>query len=131
MAKTVCKLLGIVLVIVGVAGFVAPHLLGAHLMPLIIWSTWFQVQSLSTLALPQLWSCKRILLICGIVYLLLGCAAGFMGTGPEHLFHVGRDADTRHGRSPHSRWAGCVFLAGGALGGRGRYARRVLRNKSI
>ena len=33
MAKTVCKLLGIVFVIVGVAGFVAPHLLGAHLVP--------------------------------------------------------------------------------------------------
>ncbi len=33
MAKTVCKLLGIVFIIVGVAGFVAPTLLGAHLNP--------------------------------------------------------------------------------------------------
>jgi hypothetical protein len=33
MAKTVCKLLGVVFVIVGVAGFVAPTLLGAHLTP--------------------------------------------------------------------------------------------------
>src|ERR1043166_5312820 len=33
MAKTVCKILGVVFVIVGVAGFVAPTLLGAHLNP--------------------------------------------------------------------------------------------------
>src|SRR5258708_36283822 len=33
MAKTVCKLLGIVFILVGVAGFVAPKLLGAHLNP--------------------------------------------------------------------------------------------------
>ena len=33
MAKTVCKLLGAVFVIVGVAGFIAPTLLGAHLSP--------------------------------------------------------------------------------------------------
>ena len=31
MAKTVCKILGVVFVIVGVAGFAAPTLLGAHL----------------------------------------------------------------------------------------------------
>src|SRR2546429_2145866 len=33
MAKTVCKILGVVFVIVGVAGFAAPTLLGAHLNP--------------------------------------------------------------------------------------------------
>ena len=31
MAKTICKLLGVVFLIVGVAGFVAPSLLGSHL----------------------------------------------------------------------------------------------------
>jgi hypothetical protein len=33
MAKTVCKILGIVFLLVGVCGFAAPHLLGAHLTP--------------------------------------------------------------------------------------------------
>ena len=33
MAKTVCKILGVVFLLVGVCGFVAPHLLGAHLSP--------------------------------------------------------------------------------------------------
>jgi len=33
MAKTVCKILGVVLLLVGVCGFVAPRLLGAHLFP--------------------------------------------------------------------------------------------------
>lgn len=31
MAKTVCKILGVVFVLVGLAGFAAPNLLGAHL----------------------------------------------------------------------------------------------------
>jgi hypothetical protein len=33
MAKTVCKILGVVFLLVGVAGFAAPTLLGAHLDP--------------------------------------------------------------------------------------------------
>ena len=33
MAKTVCKILGVVFLLVGVAGFAAPTLLGAHLTP--------------------------------------------------------------------------------------------------
>jgi hypothetical protein len=31
MAKTICKLLGVIFLIVGIAGFVAPNLLGSHL----------------------------------------------------------------------------------------------------
>lgn len=33
MAKTLCKILGVVLLIVGLAGFVAPTMLGMHLSP--------------------------------------------------------------------------------------------------
>ena len=33
MAKTICKILGVVFLLVGVAGFAAPTLLGAHLTP--------------------------------------------------------------------------------------------------
>ena len=31
MAKTVCKILGVVFLLVGLIGFVSPNLLGAHL----------------------------------------------------------------------------------------------------
>ena len=31
MAKTVCKILGVIFLLVGVCGFAAPNLLGAHL----------------------------------------------------------------------------------------------------
>ena len=33
MAKTICKILGVVFLLVGVVGFAAPTLLGAHLTP--------------------------------------------------------------------------------------------------
>jgi hypothetical protein len=34
MPKTVCKIVGVVLLLVGVAGFAMPHLLGMHLTPI-------------------------------------------------------------------------------------------------
>ena len=34
MAKTVCKILGVVFLLVGVCGFAAPNLLSAHLSPI-------------------------------------------------------------------------------------------------
>ena len=34
MAKTLCKILGVVLLIVGLSGFAAPNLLGMHLTPI-------------------------------------------------------------------------------------------------
>src|ERR1044071_327061 len=90
MAKTVCKLLGIVFVIVGVAGFVAPHLLGAHLMPA------HNLVHLVSGAIALYFgfagsygAAKGFCIIFGIVYLLLGVAGWFLGTGPEHLLHVG------------------------------------------
>jgi hypothetical protein len=119
MAKTVCKLLGIVLVIVGVAGFVAPHLLGAHLMPA------HNLVHLVSGAIALYFgfagsygAAKGFCVIFGIVYLLLGCAGWFMGTGPEHLFHVGEMLTL--GKVDHFIHVGLgvVFLAGGALGGR-------------
>jgi preprotein translocase subunit Sss1 len=33
MAKTICKILGVVFVLVGICGFIVPTLLGAHLTP--------------------------------------------------------------------------------------------------
>ena len=120
MAKTVCKLLGIVFVIVGVAGFVAPNLLGAHLMPA------HNLVHLVSGAIALYFgfagsygAAKGFCLIFGIVYLLLGVAGWFLGTGPEHLFHVGGEMLTL-GKVDHIIHVllGVVFLAGGFLGGR-------------
>lgn len=119
MAKTVCKLLGIVFVIVGVAGFIAPNLLGAHLMP--VHNLVHLVSGAIALYFGFAGSAraaKGFCIIFGIVYLLLGVAGWFMGTGPEHLFHVGEMLTL--GKVDHiiHILLGVVFLAGGVLGGR-------------
>jgi hypothetical protein len=120
MAKTVCKILGIVFVIVGVAGFVAPHLLGAHLMP--AHNLIHLVSGAIALYFGFAGSysgAKGFCLVFGIVYLLLAIAGWFLGTGPEHLFHVGGEMLTL-GTVDHviHLLLGVVFLAGGALGRR-------------
>jgi len=120
MAKTVCKLLGVVFVIVGVAGFVAPTLLGAHLMPL--QNLVHRVSGAIALYFGFAGSpggAKGFCLIFGIVYLLLGVVGWFLGVGPEHLFHVGGEMLTL-GKVDHiiHILLGVVFLAGGLLGGR-------------
>lgn len=120
MAKTVCKVLGIVFVIVGIAGFVAPNLLGAHLTP--VHNLVHLVSGAIALYFGFAGSAgaaKGFCLIFGIVYLLLGIAGWFMGIGPEHLFHVGGEMLTL-GKVDHIIHIvlGVVFLAGGLLGGR-------------
>jgi hypothetical protein len=112
MAKTVCKILGVV--------FVAPTLLGAHLTP---------AQNLVHLVSGAIalyfgfagsyGAAKGFCIIFGIVYLLLGVCGWFLGTGPEHMFHVGGELLTL-GKVDHiiHILVGVVFLAGGALGGR-------------
>jgi len=120
MSKTVCKLLGIVFVIVGVAGFVAPTLLGAHLMP--VHNLVHLVSGAIALYFGFAGSegaAKGFCIIFGIVYLLLGVCGWFLGTGPEHLFHVGGEMLTL-GKVDHIFHVllGVVFLAGGLLGGR-------------
>src|SRR6185369_9033874 len=112
MAKTVCKLLGIVFVIVGAAGFVAPHLLGAHLMPA------HNLVHLVSGAIALYFGFAGSYGAAKGFCLLLGVAGWFMGTGPEHLFHVGEMLTL--GTVDHIIHVGLgvVFLAGGALGGR-------------
>lgn len=119
MAKTVCKLLGIVFVIVGAAGFVAPTLLGAHLTPA------HNLVHLVSGAIALYFgfagsfgAAKGFCIIFGIVYLLLGVCGWFIGTGPEHMWHVGGEILTL-GKVDHIIHVllGVVFLAGGALGG--------------
>ena len=120
MAKTVCKLLGIVLVIVGVAGFVAPHLLGAHLMP--AHNAVHLVSGAIALYFgfaASAGAARGFCIVFGLVYLALGVCGWFLGTGPEHLFQVGGEILTL-GKIDHfiHLGLGVVFLLGGLLGGR-------------
>ena len=78
MAKTVCTLVGVVFILVGIAGFVKGDLLGAHL------STAHNIVHLVSGALAlylgtkgTLASAKMFALVFGIVYLALG-AVGFL-----------------------------------------------------
>ena len=91
MAKTVCKILGIVFLIVGVAGFVAPTLLGFHLTPahnlvhIISGVVAIYFGFAGTLA-----QAKGFCLVFGIVYLGLGLLGMTMGDpAMNRMWHVG------------------------------------------
>ena len=95
MAKTIATFLGALFVLVGLIGFIAPTLLGAHLGPA------HNVVHLLTGAVAlylglmgSLSAARTFCLLFGIVYLLLG-AAGFLLGSPvtegghtENLFRV-------------------------------------------
>ena len=113
MAKTVCKILGVVLLLVGVCGFVAPTLLGAHLSP-----AHNVVHLLSgILALyfgfaGTLSAAKMFSLVFGVVYLALGILGMALGVAPDRMWHVGPLA---FGQADHGIHIllGVIFLAGG------------------
>src|SRR2546426_12691932 len=89
MAKTVCKILGVVFVIVGIAGFAAPTLLGAHLNPA---HNLVHIVS-GALALyfgfaGSAGAARGFCILFGLGYLLLGGGGWFLGPGPEHMFNV-------------------------------------------
>src|SRR2546421_2598071 len=88
MAKTVCKILGVVFVIVGVAGFAAPTLLGAHLNPA---HNLVHIVS-GALALyfgfaGSAGAARGVFILFRLVFLLLGGGGWFFGTGPGHMFY--------------------------------------------
>jgi hypothetical protein len=120
MAKTVCKLLGLVLLLVGIAGFT--HLLdslGAHLTQ--NHNIVHIVSGLIALYFGFAGSAggaRGFCLLFGIVYLLLGVCGWFLGTGAEHMFKIGELLTL--GKMDHIIHVllGVVFLAGGALGRR-------------
>jgi len=117
MAKTVCKILGVVFVLVGICGFVAPTLLGAHLTP--AHNLVHIVSGAIALYFGFAGSpggARAFCLIFGAVYLLLGVVGWFMGTGPDHMFPVG--SLLMLGKVDHIIHVllGVVFLIGGALG---------------
>jgi cytochrome c oxidase assembly factor CtaG len=114
MAKTVCKILGVVFLLVGLIGFAAPHLLGAHLTP-----THNVVHLVSgALALyfgfaGTLSGAKTFSLVFGVVYLALGILGMALGTGDDRMWHVAGLLDL--GTADHGIHIllGVIFLAGG------------------
>jgi hypothetical protein len=80
MAKTICKLLGLVFILVGIVGFFSPNLLGAHLS-----TTHNAVHIVSGLVAlyfgfaASLSAARGFCLAFGAIYLLLGVVGFIMG----------------------------------------------------
>jgi hypothetical protein len=116
MAKRICTILGIVFLLVGILGFVAPNLLGAHL------NTPHNLVHIISGALAlylglagSLSAARMFCIIFGIVYLLLGIVGFLMGSGPDRMFDV---AGILHlGTMDHIIHIalGIIFLIGGLM----------------
>ncbi|HKV37000.1 MAG TPA: DUF4383 domain-containing protein [Pyrinomonadaceae bacterium] len=114
MAKTICKILGVVFLLVGVAGFAAPTLLGAHLTP--PHNVVHIVSGVIALYFGfagSLSGAKAFSLVFGIVYLALGILGLALGN-PEsdRMWMVG---PLHFGTADHAIHIllGVLFLAGG------------------
>lgn len=113
MAKTVCKILGVVFLLVGVVGFVNPTLLGTHL------TAAHNVVHLVSGAIAlyfgfagSLSAAKTFALVFGVVYLGLGVLGMGIGAGPDRTWMLG---PLHFGQADHGIHIllGVVFLAGG------------------
>ncbi|HEX5706453.1 MAG TPA: DUF4383 domain-containing protein [Pyrinomonadaceae bacterium] len=118
MAKTICTLLGVVFLLVGLIGFLAPGLLGMHLslthnlVHLISGAVALYLGLKGTLSAARLFC-----IVFGIVYLLLGLLGFFMGTGPDRMFEALAGLGLHLGTMDHvvHILLGVVFLIGGFL----------------
>jgi len=113
MAKTVCKILGVVFLLVGVVGFVAPTLLGAHLSP--AHNAVHIVSGVIALYFGfagTLSGAKAFCLVFGVVYLALGVLGFGLGTPPDRMWMLG---PLHLGQADHGIHSllGIIFLAGG------------------
>ena len=113
MAKTVCKILGVVFLLVGVAGFAAPRLLETHLSPahnvvhLVSGALALYFGFAGTLSAAKIFS-----LVFGVVYLALGILGMALGESPDRMWVVG---PLELGQADHGLHIllGVIFLAGG------------------
>jgi Domain of unknown function (DUF4383) len=113
MAKTVCKILGVVFLLVGVLGFAAPNLLGAHLTPahnvvhIVSGAIALYFGFAGTLS-----GAKIFCLLFGVVYLALGVLGLALGVPPDRTWIVG---PLHLGTADHGIHCllGVIFLAGG------------------
>ena|SRR5690349_13070409 len=113
MAKTVCKILGVVFLLVGLVGFAAPNLLGAHLTP--IHNVVHIVSGGIALYFGfagTLSGAKTFCLVFGLVYLALGVLGMALGEPPDRMWMLG---PLHLGQMDHIIHVllGIVFLAGG------------------
>ena len=113
MAKTVCKILGVVFLLVGVIGFVSPRLLDAHLFP--AHNAVHIVSGVVALYFGfagTLSGAKVFSLAFGVVYLALGILGMAFGVDAERIWHVG---PLELGQADHGFHVlvGIIFLAGG------------------
>ena len=131
MAKLVCKLLGVVFVLVGVAGFVMPGFLGTHLS--LAHNAVHLISGAIALYLGFAGSAsaaRTFCLVFGVVYLLLG-VVGFVMGAPGVSSIAGMTMEDSKlwkvlpgtlelGKMDHIVHCllGVVFLVGGLLGGR-------------
>lgn len=98
MARTICKVLGALFILVGILGFLAPGLGGFHLslphniIHLVSGAIALYLGLKGTLA-----SARLFCIVFGIVYLLLGLAGYLAGTDTQHtipgLTHSGTDSN--------------------------------------
>ncbi|HKO61738.1 MAG TPA: DUF4383 domain-containing protein [Pyrinomonadaceae bacterium] len=113
MAKTVCKILGVVFLLVGLAGFASANLMGFHLG-----AAHNLVHILSGVAAlyfgfaGSLSAARMFCLIFGIVYLGLGILGMAMGTGADRELVLGPLQLATRDHGLHIL-LGVVFLAGG------------------
>jgi len=131
MAKLVCKILGVVFVLVGVAGFVMPGFLGTHLS--LAHNAVHLISGAIALYLGFAGSpsaARTFCLVFGVVYLLLG-VVGFVMGAPGVSSIAGMTMEDSKlwkvlpgtlelGKMDHIVHCllGVVFLAGGLMGGR-------------
>ena len=113
MAKTVCKILGVVFLLVGVAGFANQALLGAHLSP--PHNVVHIVSGVIALYFGfagSLSGAKAFSLIFGVVYLGLGICGMAFGAAGDHMWAVG---PLHLGQVDHGIHIllGVIFLGGG------------------
>ena len=115
MAKTVCKILGVVFLLVGLIGFASPHLLNAHLsaahnvVHIVSGAIALYFGFAGTLSGARMFS-----LVFGVVYLGLGILGLALGTGDERLWRLLPDT-LEFGTADHGIHIllGVIFLAGG------------------
>ena len=113
MAKTVCKILGVVFLLVGVAGFANQSLLGAHLTP--PHNVVHIVSGVIALYLGfagSITGAKAFSLIFGLVYLALGILGMAFGKEPDNTWMVGPLHLARMDHGIHML-LGLIFLGGG------------------
>jgi hypothetical protein len=118
MAKTVCKILGVVFILVGLIGFVSPGFLGTHLslthnlVHIISGAVALYFGFAGTLSAARLFC-----IVFGVVYGLLGICGFLLGTGDDRMFEALASLGLHLGTMDHvvHILLGVVFLAGGFL----------------